>query len=366
MRVLLNVALFLGTAAAMIVGIGSRTGNAVEPDDSLAYLLQHKDEYDVAFAGSSMTGYMIDPVVFDGEMAKRGYATNSFNFGTGGSLAHETNYRIRRFLGSRPARLRFIFIESLEFRAYIDETAAETDRFAVWHDLEEAGLVILAALKHPFLKPSERWYLLRKHLSGLMNHYAVIGTGAKLMPGAAGQGAAKSRRPEPAKEIPDFGTSKGYESLVQLAKRGYGGFLASQHARFEAGRDGYHRQLELRRQWFESPPELATEGFDFISVTAQVRAVTARGVEPIYLAPPAFHHQAGYPRALAQSGRISHIIFMDNPLEYPGLFEPGARHDKLHLADEAAREYSRLIAQQFAQLLERNPALASKLRRAKP
>jgi hypothetical protein len=361
----LNLLVFLATTLACAQVVSLLWEDDPDPHDNLPYLLKHPHAFDVVFAGSSLVGHMIDPRIFDETLREEGFTATSYNIGRGGSLAFETDYRLRRLMRRSPGRLRFVIIDCMEFRPDCDDTDAGRQRFVAWHDLGGTRAVLRALALSRRVSPREKVKFLRIHLGAALERYNPIGKAPALL-GLAGDRADRSPGNGPADIESRFASSRGYESLVALRERGFAGHLADGLRRFRNGEDDYAEMLEARRQGFEAPGELSADDFETAAVLAQQESLRARGVVPVYLAAPAFLHDPAYPRALQLTGLLPHVLLLDDPGEYPELYAMDARQNRNHLNDEGSQAYSRTIARRFAEMLRADPDLAQLLPFVRP
>src|SRR6476659_1816486 len=77
----------------------------------LRFFKKHRNEFDTLFIGSSQIHHDISPAIFDGVMRDRGHPTRSFNLGINGMLVGESSYILEQALATKPAHLKWVFIE---------------------------------------------------------------------------------------------------------------------------------------------------------------------------------------------------------------------------------------------------------------
>src|SRR6266404_2822951 len=78
---------------------------------NLRFFLQHRDDFDTLFIGSSRIRHQISPAIFDRTMGAAGFPTRTFNFGVNAMVPPEDGYVLERLLGARPRHLKWVFIE---------------------------------------------------------------------------------------------------------------------------------------------------------------------------------------------------------------------------------------------------------------
>jgi hypothetical protein len=113
---------------------------------NLRFFLQHRDEFDTIFIGSSRIRHQISPAIFDRTMSAAGLPTRTFNFGINAMVAPEDGYVLERLLGARPRRLRWVFIELDELHSEGFPRTAGTRRLVYWHDGKRTAFVLRAIL----------------------------------------------------------------------------------------------------------------------------------------------------------------------------------------------------------------------------
>lgn len=354
LRILLNSLCFVLTVLlARWVLAGVIAAAPAEEPDNLTYFLRHKDEFDVVFAGSSLVGFMLDPVAFDEEMAKLGYPVRSFNIGRGGATAHETQYRIRQMLQASPQRLRILVIDCVPFEFTCEESRRDTREFVEWHDWRQTWRVVQSLLRAETPSREDKWSYLKLHLGAMHQRYSLRGSAPRVME------AWRLRRsvdPEAAEaELRRrYEDSQGYQSITQLGEVGFGALLEAQHERFRTDPREYDRLLNAHRAFLASPINAPAAAYDTASLIDQRRMLLDRGILPILLVAPSFIPPADYPRWLSREAGITNVILMDDPMQYPELYAHGARHDRNHLNDAAAPLYARLVARRVAQILDQS------------
>ena len=103
------------------------------------YFAEHKNEFDTIFIGSSHVRHGVIPQQFDDEMTKRNAPTRSFNLGFSGMWPPESFYYLRQVLALHPKKLRWVFIELMDFREQA-EGESSTTRSVYWHDAMHTGM----------------------------------------------------------------------------------------------------------------------------------------------------------------------------------------------------------------------------------
>src|SRR4051812_12025023 len=95
----------------------------------LRYFRTHKDEFDTIFIGSSHVYRGIVPKTFDRVTEEAAVPTHSFNFGLDGMQPPESLYFLDQVLLTKPARLKWVFVELEEVQGEWPEQRWQTHRF---------------------------------------------------------------------------------------------------------------------------------------------------------------------------------------------------------------------------------------------
>ena len=100
------------------------------------FFLDHPDDYDAIWIGSSATLYGLRPNVFTEELAGLGHAGfRIYNLGVGGMGSFETLSVLRRVLAAHPKRLKWVFYEEPVFDALLWYPDIVNQRYIQWHDV---------------------------------------------------------------------------------------------------------------------------------------------------------------------------------------------------------------------------------------
>lgn len=349
MRSLLCFAIWLACA----LGVGQLVGAVHRPreprvDADFAAWQQHKDAFDVLFFGSSRMYRGVIPAVFDERLGQRGHELQSYNLGMRAMLPHETNELLRRVLAEEPARLRWVVLELADWPPRRENDFAA--RTVAWHDLPET----LSAMRTRWLEDQP----LGTRLEDLRLQYLQWGSRAT----ALGLGAERARlwftdltRPRKL----DKQRAEYAEALeTSLGWRGHAPFSDREYAEGPTAR--HHRELQKQRYEFaehvEALPalnaaEVTTEHFNLAALQDQIATIRAAGVEVVYVIPPSYE-ELPVLHTLARQGHVPNFMPFDDPLAHPDFYDLDKRFDLRHLDDKGARQFSRVLANRFADLLD--------------
>lgn len=301
-------------------------------DDKLHYFTANKDRYDLIFFGSSRVYRGIIPPLFDAEVAARGRAVRSFNFGIAGMQPHEANALIRRVLALEPARLRWVVVELDDWDPDVHPENRFKRRGVFWHDLPEtlsamrSTLVIDAPL-------AKRLDLLGMHALHLAVRSFGIGRGPDIARSAV------PKRADAAEDLPDF-PQQGYDPFPERSYRSH-----PARRTFLAHLDAYAKDVTRLAAGNDSGASL--DGYNRSALTRQIAMIRQAGAEPIHLVPPI---PDATPRLfeLHRQGYVPWLLSFNDPIEDRDLLAIANRFDREHLAQEGAESFTRRLADRFS------------------
>ena len=332
-RCVLAFSLSLGAGLALAEAALPPWGNEVERA-KLAHFLEHRDEYDTLFVGSSTIHSGFDPEQFDRENAAAGHPTKTFNFGSPGAHTFSHEHLLERILASRPAQLRWVLVQS---EGVHESTLANWEVFTpsmvAWHDwrgtrevcelFEQQGVDDLQQLK--------------------LDHWAAFA----LRVFRASRGRPWVDRAlgltEPTRAMgPEH---DGFMPLVATDSPR----LAYRSARFLETQQGY---VEILHAWMDSAPRDTTAPPVLLRKLEHMQARCAdAGVRLVFVTLAGAH--SGSPAVAAhQAGRIDDLLRYDDVREYAPLFHPANRFDRSHFNPEGASLFTLALAEGF-QLIAR-------------
>jgi hypothetical protein len=129
----------------------------------------HKDEFNTIFLGSSHIQHQLSPAIFDRVMGEAGLTTHSFNFGVDAMHIPETGYVLEWLLKSKPANLKWVFLELDEIQVGRLQEQIGTRRVLYWHDWKRTSLVLQRILG---AGSYGRWIISPKKIRDLLDAYA--------------------------------------------------------------------------------------------------------------------------------------------------------------------------------------------------
>lgn len=296
--------------------------------EKLRFFAKHKDEFDTLFLGSSEFYYAVSPEGFDTITRENGVPTRTFNFGVDGMSPPETFYVLEQILKTQPRSLKWVFLEVDNIQTKLHADILGTQRLLYWHDWPRTTLTLSKAVD-----PSGqgKWYQklyrlwsarrnLLSHLALFQKQFANVGRAADFF-------AFQS-------EVPVL------ELSPKLGPKGDGYRLAGEPMSPERAED-FRRKLAA---------EVSASRPEFIDPYAEgafrdyAEKLRRLGAAPIFVAPPGIFQSPMLFRATPPPGPL--FLFNDCKT-YPQLFDAKVRVDELHLTNEGAAEFTRLLALEF-------------------
>jgi len=279
------------------------------------YLKAHLSEYDTLFIGSSRFVHQIIPAQFDASLAAAGTPVRSFNLGVDGMWPPESLYFLRQILALHPPRLKWVVIELLETRPFVEQ--ANSARAVYWHTTPVTFSLVqnILSMRRPW---TFKWEKLRPHLWAWLQRSCNYGCGADWV-------TAQTQRSK--SEQPFWFTNSGYWAEPD-----------------EPIKEGELKQLtanlESIRQQLPSYPMRPAFREEFLDCIAAVRRA---GAEPVFILSPTvnkFENVRDIPEGAP-------VLRFNNPAEYPQLYEPEIYYDSVHLNRAGASLYTDLLAERF-------------------
>ncbi|MGC1220054.1 MAG: hypothetical protein WA883_21485 [Phormidesmis sp.] len=301
------------------------------------YYQAHKDDYNALFFGSSRVYNQIVPDVFDTSARSAGIAVNSYNFGIPAMRALDSTVLLEDALGNPPANLEWVFFETILDKGYEPIPNARTQRAMYWHTWKNTGLAARYILMSEASMPEKAVLLVSHLLPALYRQMNVGRLFDQILPS---EFSAEERQ-----VAEQFTAAEGYAPLVDDADPKRQAFLETQ-AEYAA------QVASLTTQSVEPTDlELALAANKQMLLAKVTQIIRAAGAEPIFIEPPSLDPDRDFRTALAQ-GEIDTLLAYKDPQRFPQLYQADQRFDADHLNAAAAREFSRLLAQDFAKSVQ--------------
>jgi hypothetical protein len=293
------------------------------------HLKRHGQNYSLIYIGSSRVFHEFIPKDFDAALAAKGHQVRSFNFGQDGMWPPESLYMLRHILKERPPKLKWVLIDLMAIRRDVEGNET-TKRAVYWHDWRHTWM----ACRHVVEVDIEGQRSVAEKVEACWRHLTLFAQQAT-------------------------GLGRGQEMLeVRLKLRQERRFDAVPKDGFEEGGKGPLRGAALAR-FNESVATLKKDSKPRIiqpvlrealdDIIAEVRAA---GAEPIFVVASSIYGTERYRDWPPE--RVT-VLRFDDPVIYPDLYDPANRYDLHHLDLVGAQRFTRHLAEQFADVLERKP-----------
>jgi len=279
------------------------------------------------YLGSSRVFHEFIPAQFDADLATRGYQLRSFNFGQDGMWPPESFYMLRQILAMKPPQLKWVLIDLMAIKSEIDGNES-TLRAVYWHDLRHTWIAWRHALQVDMLgqrTPREKAEAIWRHAqlwgqraTGLGHGHDQIEVALKL---------ADEKKPRPV-------VAAGFEA------GGIGPLRGEMLKMFTRAVD----RLKT------NPPRRPIHPVLRDALEQVIKEVRAAGAEPVFVVAANIFGAERYnnwPPAGVE------ILRFDDPNRYPDLYDPAHRYDPHHLDATGAQAFTRHLAEQFLNVLER-------------
>ncbi len=364
---------FIVTALLLNQIIPSPTipANVVFTGPKYDYYKVHKDEYNTLFFGSSRIYSHVVPEVFDAvaqgtiqsnlqsnlqsstpnstldkkgtaikDIKTKDAAINSYNFGIPAMRAIDSAVLLEEVLANPPKNLKWVFFESILDKGYEPIPNARTQRAMYWHTWKNTRTAAQYILNSDESLPSKA-VLLSSHLLPFL--YQQMNVGRLFNQLLPSEFSAEEQQ-----VAADFTATEGYYALTDEADPKRQLFLENQ-----ADYLSQVAALEKAQAAAQSDLKLSANKQQLLErVTKTIRAA---GAEPIFVEPPSLHLENDF-QAAQQLGIIEKLFSYKNPQQFPQLYRPSGRHDADHLNDAGSREFTRLLAEDFAKSIAAPPA----------
>ncbi|MBL8857702.1 MAG: hypothetical protein JNL28_04235 [Planctomycetes bacterium] len=307
------------------------------------YFKQHKDEYDVAFVGSSRLFRGVDPRIVDAGLREQGVEARSINLAIGGMTGFESDFFVREIVRLEPARLKVIVLEDQPWDPnsyFLGNTFSSRNVF--WHTPAEtvSALRSVWSVDAPLTDHVE-WSWTHARLCAMK--LANVAQGPRIALDLLGKSRDPLRRALSTEQLAE---GAGFQALDDLIS----GEFNPWREKLLANQEGFRAMVAAIPEQNARPVDLSR--YNFKALGAQHAAAASIGAELVRLLPPG---STGQPEALelARTGAYAHTLDYNDPARFPRFFELEWRFDEHHLNRAGAQELSRLIGIDLAPLLKR-------------
>jgi hypothetical protein len=331
-RAALNTAIFIAAlvGACSAIRVTLPFPEVIGVYQKWLYFNKHKDSFDVLFLGSSRFYHQVIPKQFDGRVEELcGHKLRTFNFGYDAMWPPESFWMLRKLLASKPAKLRWVFIDCMDIQSKLDERNFGVRRLAYWHDWHHTVMAWKSVIDSPG-SSRNKWSYLTGHGTLLMQQWTNQGWGAEWVSYELGvQRRKKASRWEPPEGWRD---TEGYEVEKDVRFTG-------------PEREKFVRNVEKLRENF--PPRRAKPSF--VEAVREIAAdVRAAGAQPIFVITPTVDRRENF------SGLPADVPVWryHDVAAYPELYDPENHYDASHLNGSGARIFTELLAKRFTDVLK--------------
>jgi len=322
----LALAAFLAAAALIHAWLPPAIPKGVAA--KLEFFTQHKDEFDTVIIGTSRLYYSISPELFDRTTREEGISTRTFNFGIDAMHPPENFYVLEQILKTKPRNLKWVVLEMGDIQTKWDAILG-TQRAVYWHDWPRTVSTLKKALNPrggaPWYIRASRLWLARRDLASNLTlfgkQFANAGRAADFFPDAA-----RERMSEAASELGPHGD--GYRLAGDPMTPERAAIFQKKLA----------QEVAEPRQKILDP---ATESA-YRQAAAKIRQI---GATPLFVVTPVTSQIAV---RFAQTPPPAPLLSFNDFKKYPELYDTKVRIDDGHLTNEGAREFTRLLAHEFA------------------
>jgi hypothetical protein len=311
----------------------------------LRFFRAHKNDYDTLFIGSSRIYHQVSPAVFDGEMRETGTPTRSFNFGVDGMHLPESAYVLEQVLKTKPRNLKWIFVEFDELQANWLFQGEGSRRALYWHDSKRTSLLL-----RKLTGSGTRWVWLPnlKKLRDIILCRKAEVTTHTLLSFHAGQFQKNFTNVARARDVIDYFASSSVNAPDPKYLGAAGDGYIPITKRMSAAQTAAYERALSRLMAQNTPRSLSAYTLESCRQCAeQIRAI---GAIPIFVVTPTMTKVQIVYRAGAKPPGI--VMAFNDPHAYPNLYRSDVRMDQGHMVGPAAEEFTRVVATDFAQLLE--------------
>ncbi len=331
------------------------TSGSLPAMDQIAPKLQFLAESSLApsvlFFGSSKIYGGFIPTVFDEKLRKQGHAVQSFNLGFDGMSFPESVYFCEKLLARGALKPRYVLVELTPLRKRIPPVHRNTLRARYWHDFKRTWLCWRALVSdaptwaaftspQPELLGDTPAQVTREHAKLFVHRLFSVSDGAPLLTSRLGLPEETRWKPT------DLGRNHPDPSLL--------GYYPTHRPMPKAEQPAYERDLAVHENTTPGEPDLVAEA-EYRELGRRIAATGAKMILVVF--PNSLPNRRIFVAGRAPEGVP--VLAFDNPRAYPQLYPPEVRADAVHLNDAGAKVFTRLLAERFAEILERDRAASN-------
>lgn len=306
------------------------------------YFSAHKNEFDVAFFGSSRVFRAIDPRIVDAQLKSEGVEARSFNLGVGGMTSFECDFLFKEILALESQRLKVMVIEDQPWDPssyFLGNTWSS--RSIYWHTPAGTALALGSVFSADIpvtTRLDEAWTHVRLCGMKLTN----IAQGPRIALDLLGM----SKDPHQRALTPDqLDTAAGFQALDELVTAE---FAAQWHDKLVAHKTEFDNIMGTIPGQNAKKPEMSR--YSEVAIAEQNELARRAGTVLVRMIPPA---SEGHPEALelARRGDFEKLLDYNDPLRFPRYFQVDWRFDDHHLNRAGAEDLSRRVGTDLAPIV---------------
>lgn len=317
--------------------------------DKLNALEVHSEQINTLFLGSSKVYRSFDTVIFDSVLVENGIRSSSFNFGMPSLLVLEAEYYLEKIFITGLPNLNLLILEVSNFTMDMPDHNLRSWRTKYYHDFKRTAgsLEIIWRSSYDFSSKAslaiDRLKIFSSRLTRAGEAYDIY------------RAIIRHSQPKNSLFVQKFQNFHGFLPLMDnpnLIQKKRKRFLSPE------GQDDYRRKLadaqqrdKLDEMFFKvHEPSL-------IAIKRILKMCEKRGIKVILLDPPGEGLWNLTIQSLKENGATIPIIDMNQPENYPELFDPKYRFEQHHLNKAGSKIATRVFAELVLESLRSRPFL---------
>ena len=297
------------------------------------------DPFNVVFLGSSRIYHGVRPEVFDARMKERGHSVRSFNLAVTGQKIDGAFSALRSLTAQEPQGVRYVFVDPERISLMLSDLRRSMRGLIPLHDFGSSEL-LLDYVWNSDLKFWDKYDRSVEIVQACAYDTVNVGRGLGWLDDLLGR--------SPTTEDMAFRIgprADGWRSKDDRPKAK----SAEAHRKFLAAPGAWRAAVNrLVRTEPDSEP-LHESAKPLITRIAEL--ARENGAEPLFFTSPsnAYHGQL---LQAHEQGVVQTLFRFNDPEAYPELYEADARWEAVHLSEEGANRFSRILADRFADWLD--------------
>lgn len=300
------------------------------------WMVEHGEQYDTMFFGSSRMHYALKPEVFDSRMGELGHSTKSFNFALSGLRMLDVVHMLEWVVEHKPSSLRRAVIELHSFEQDIRGSQWFSDQDLEMHapGVFWPRVESILVSKRPVLdKAAQLQYVALHSISNALR----LGQGTRIVSDLLAR--SREERLPHAYDV----ASGGWED-VSAVKLDH---MIREHEEFAARRAHYEQQLSWKVS--RARIENLEGGFNAGVVRAIAARLRSADIEPVFVVMPCFSCDFYGRDGVADVAREVRVLELDDPAPNRPIYDWSSYYDGSHLNARGAEVFSRFLAERLVE-----------------